>query len=274
MQSSAHSLLRSLVIDNDPSSRASLSEWLSRHPQVNRVDQCEDCLTATDHLGRTGIDIAFMNIGLKELNGIEQLLRLPKSRLPRFTFMSSSFTDERHQFRTPSGVEIEILPRSASGEQLNSLLTNNVESESDADKSQTHDQLRFIIEHCGGTEPAGEKDGQTISPYLQRLLIKNGNDSRLIAAGRIDWVESADHYVYLHVGGKSHLLYATMNDLQERLPPGRFIRAHRGAIINVDSVRKVTNGKYGTLLVTLADDSEVRVSRSRREEVRKSLSNF
>jgi two-component system LytT family response regulator len=263
--------MRSLIIDKDPASRESLSSLLSRQTQGNRIDSCEDCLSAAQILGRGAVDVAFLSIGVEELNGVEQLLRLPMSRLPRFAFLSDRLSDNRSEFQTPAGLEVLVFSKSAASEQIKSMLKDVDGRTTDLVGSEVHEQLRFIIEHCGNPGGTFDHESQAILPYLQRILVKNGSDSRLIHAGDIDWVESADHYVYLHSGGKSHLLYATMNDLQERLHPHLFIRAHRNAIINVNSVKKITNGKYGTLILTLADESEIRVSRSRREDVRRSL---
>jgi two-component system LytT family response regulator len=263
--------MRALIIDKDPAARELLAKLLSKQATIKWVDECTDCLAAASVVGRNNVDIAFLTIGLEELNGAEQVLRQPRSRLPRFVFLSDNPADVVAQLHTPTGLELEVLARSTIEQNLNSVLQFSRTEDIDEAGSEIQEQLRFVAEHCGGSEEGQRSGSRAIMPHLQRVLVKNGNDSRLIAAEAIDWVESADHYVYLHSDGRSHLLYATMNSLQKRLPPGKFIRAHRGAIINVESVRRVTNGKFGTLLLTLADDSQVRVSRSRREAVRKSL---
>ena len=244
--------MRSLVIERDPDLRATLCELLANQAEIKRVDESGDCALATQLLSRGSFDVALLNIGAEELVGIEQLLRLPKSRLPQFIFLSDRFPDIDF-----AGTGIILHPRAVTSEQLAGLLQRVKVEASDTEGVDVQEQLRFIIEHSAPPKPSPGQNGNTIMPHLQRILVRVGNDNRIITAEEIDWVESADHYVYLHASGRSHLLYATMNDLEKRLHPDKFIRAHRGAIVNVDSVRKVTTGKFGTLLLTLADDSEV-----------------
>ncbi len=262
--------MRALLIDSESSSRQNTAQVLAKERSINRVDECDDCLAAAQLLARSGIDVIILRVGIEELTGIEDLLRLPRSRLPRFAFLFDDDKDLPHELKTTDGIIIPMIRRHSVVDDLTRFLVEAADSDAEETGARTHEQLRFIIEHCGSAG-SDNGDARRLYPFLQRILIKSGSDSKLIAADAIDWVESADHYVYLHSSGKSHLLYATMNGLEDQLPPGRFIRAHRGAIVNLDSVEKVTNGKYGTLVLTLADGTEVRVSRSRREEVRRSL---
>jgi two-component system, LytTR family, response regulator len=76
-------------------------------------------------------------------------------------------------------------------------------------------------------------------PYPQRLLAKNGNTDSVVCVSDIEWIKAADYYACLHAGGKRHLLRESIKTLEAKLDPGKFVRLHRSAIVNIDHVREI-----------------------------------
>ena len=68
--------------------------------------------------------------------------------------------------------------------------------------------------------------------YLQRLLAKSGGKTLFLDVDEIDWIEAADYYVQIHIGGECHLLRERLSSLEERLDPNRFFRVHRSTLVN------------------------------------------
>jgi two-component system LytT family response regulator len=92
-----------------------------------------------------------------------------------------------------------------------------------------------------------------------------------VKAEEIDWIEAADYYVCLHVGGQSHLLRETMSEMEAKLDPERFCRIHRSTIVNLGRVRRVQTRPGGEYVVILADETALRLSRSRKEQIEQIL---
>ena len=80
----------------------------------------------------------------------------------------------------------------------------------------------------------------------------------------IDWIEAAGVYVNLHVAGKELLYRTALNDLAEHLDPKRFIRVHRSAIVNIESILQLEPLSHGEFDVVLKNGSRTRVSRTYR----------
>jgi DNA-binding LytR/AlgR family response regulator len=55
----------------------------------------------------------------------------------------------------------------------------------------------------------------------------------------IDYIESMKNYVAIHHSGVRTLALLTMKDLEDRLPPARFMRIHRSFIIPVDRITAI-----------------------------------
>jgi two-component system LytT family response regulator len=89
----------------------------------------------------------------------------------------------------------------------------------------------------------------------------------------IDWIEAADNYVRLHIGGQAHLVRGRIATLEERLDPALFVRIHRSTIINLDSVCELKPWSSGELIVVLRDGAKVKLSRTYRERLQKRLNN-
>jgi len=106
---------------------------------------------------------------------------------------------------------------------------------------------------------------------LDRLVVKAGGTTRFIRVIDIDWIEAAGVYVTLHVGGKELLYRAALNDLAEKLDSRRFVRVHRSALINIESIVQLEPISHGEFEAVLKNGSRTRVSRTYRSQLEKRL---
>ena len=105
---------------------------------------------------------------------------------------------------------------------------------------------------------------------MTRLSIKDAGRVLFLDVAELDWIEAADYYVQLHVGGKSYLHRESMQRLEERLDPGRFLRIHRSAIVNRQRVKELRH-KGRELVCVLASGVSLKVARSQRAKLSKML---
>ncbi len=102
-------------------------------------------------------------------------------------------------------------------------------------------------------------------------MLKAHGSTRLVKVTDIDWIEGAGVYVNLHVGG-SELLYRTaLHQLATRLDPARFIRVHRSAIVNIDSIVRLEPVSHGEFDIILKHGGHTRVSRTYRAALEQRL---
>src|SRR5262245_64912265 len=98
---------------------------------------------------------------------------------------------------------------------------------------------------------------QAESKYLERLSIKStgksGGRITFLGVDEIDWIGAADNYVQVHAGRESHLLHATMNSLEDRLDPNKFIRINRSTIVNVERIKELKQMFHGEYQFVLKD---------------------
>ncbi len=129
--------------------------------------------------------------------------------------------------------------------------------------------IRGILLTTRDVTPEGD-DGRG-PPPLDRFLIREGDTTRIVSAGGVEWIESVGDYACLHVGGRTHVLRATLTDLEDRLEPQGFARIHRSIIVNLGRIREIRMRKYGDRTVVLEDGTRLRMSRTYRQEVEERL---
>ena len=102
---------------------------------------------------------------------------------------------------------------------------------------------------------------------VTRLAIRETGRTYFVPVSTIDWIEGADYYVKLHVGGRVHLLREPLRSLAQRLDPARFARVHRSAIVNLSRIREIRMAARGDHTLVLEDATRLRLTRARRRDL-------
>ena len=88
-----------------------------------------------------------------------------------------------------------------------------------------------------------------------------------IPVSSLDWLQSEDNYVRLHVGARSHLLRATLSSLEKRLVAAGFVRIHRSTMVRVATISQLKRIGSDRYAVILSNGLQLRVSRLHRKDV-------
>ena len=102
-------------------------------------------------------------------------------------------------------------------------------------------------------------------------MVKLANRVVLLKVSEIDWIEADGNYAKLHVGRKAHLLREKMHDLEAQLNPQNFVRIHRSIIVNLERIKELHPHFNGDYIVVLEDGVQLKLSRSRREQLESRL---
>jgi two-component system LytT family response regulator len=119
--------------------------------------------------------------------------------------------------------------------------------------------------------PAAAAPTVTGARYAARLTVRRRDTVTVVAVDDVDWIEGADDYACLHVGARRHLTDDRLRELERSLDPACFVRVHRSALVNLERVREVEEGRWGDAVAVLRDGTRVRVSRTRRDALMSAL---
>lgn len=115
------------------------------------------------------------------------------------------------------------------------------------------------------------KAAATAPKYLNRLSVRSGDKIVLIPVSDLVWIESHKNLLRLHLENASYEHRMTLKDMHSRLDPERFLRVHRGAIVNLDHVVEFELPRCGNAFVRLSNGKELPVSRIARLQLRRGL---
>lgn len=104
--------------------------------------------------------------------------------------------------------------------------------------------------------------------WTQRFAVRSTGRIFFLRSEEIDWIAAAGNYVYLHSGGASYLIRATLKTIERKLDPERFVRIHRSTIVNIDSLRELIPASHGDCELLLRDGSRIAGSRTFSERLR------
>jgi DNA-binding LytR/AlgR family response regulator len=107
--------------------------------------------------------------------------------------------------------------------------------------------------------------------YLARLAVRDRDRIRVLDAGEVDWIGVEAERVVVHVGNKAYPIRRTLGELEARLDPATFFRAHRSALVNLNRVQEIIPWFKGSHKLRLTGGVEVDLSRAQARVLRKIL---
>jgi DNA-binding LytR/AlgR family response regulator len=115
----------------------------------------------------------------------------------------------------------------------------------------------------GGRRPRGHSSEKLMLRLKGRLV--------LVDKASIDWIDAVGNYVRFNVAGETYQVRATLNDVEQALPAGRFMRMHRSTIVNLDAVKEFVRVPYGDLVALLKNGKRLTVGRRYRTSLAAAL---
>jgi two-component system LytT family response regulator len=243
-------LLRVFLVDDEMLALKRLSRLLRATGRVEIIGSASDPEAALDQLDKQQIDALFLDIQMPGLNGFEMLARMKSQPLVVFT---TAF--DRYALQAFEVNSIDYLLKPIEAQQLDRAISK-LERYRD---SATRPDMRAVIEQLAAAVNAKQV------AYPARLSSRVGDRVQIIDVARITHFIARDKLTYAGANGKDYAVDHTITELEEKLDPARFVRIHRGILLNVDYVDEIHAWLGGGLRVRLKDSkhTELTVARDR-----------
>ena len=141
-----------------------------------------------------------------------------------------------------------------------------------SDRDKAVDALMALLAETSGkgeieADALAAAAGRAVRRHATVLPIRVGRETIRLDVATIDWVDAAGDYMCLHAAGQTHVLRATMKELEEMLDPRLFQRVHRSTIVNLARVAALRPHLNGECFLRLQSGQEIKLSRSYRDKV-------
>jgi two-component system LytT family response regulator len=259
-------LITALIVDDEPAARRLLQNLLQEDREVRVVGEARDGAEAVAAIREGRPDLLFLDIRMPEKDGFRVLQDIGLDNLPFVVFVTAY---DEYAVKAFEYHAIDYLVKPFSTDRFQDALRHAKRQIFDRNTRSQTPRLKELFERWQYTR-AQEREGSN-GGFLQRLLFKQNERVQAVEVAAIEWIESADHYVEVHTGGKRHLLHESLSGLEKKLDPSQFVRIHRTSMVNVDAVDEVRTAKFGTCLVVLKDGTELKVARGRRDQLQRLL---
>jgi two-component system LytT family response regulator len=243
-------MLRTLLVDDEPPARDRLRRLLKDHADVECVGEACNGLEALERIDDLNPDLVFLDIQMPEMDGLEVAASIPKPG-PAVVFATAY---DAHAIRAFDFAAVDYLL-----------------------KPIAKDRLRVSLERVRGTRVPGADLAQAVLSRMgtrnQRMAVRSGAKYVVFDTDRIAAILAQDHYATILVDGRELLSEDSLDKLMNRLNDEKFLRVHRGAILNLTFVQELLqegDRKYVALLAGVAG-TRVPISREKLDELKARL---
>ncbi|MDH5175365.1 MAG: LytTR family DNA-binding domain-containing protein [Gammaproteobacteria bacterium] len=264
--------IRTLIVDDEPLARRGLELRLREHTDISIVRQCANGREALAAIAEEAPDLMFLDIQMPGMSGLDLVANVPQESMPMVVFVTAF---DRFAINAFEAHALDYLLKPVDEKRLAAAVDRVRAQWQQQQAVAQREQLMALLAEVKGngeiTVDAAMAPAAGPAPpaprYARMLPIRSGRETVRLDVTTIDWIDAAGDYMCLHADGQTHVLRATMKELEEMLDPAVFQRVHRSTIVNLARVKSLRPHLNGECFLKLQSGQEVKLSRSFRDKV-------
>jgi len=251
--------LRAVLVDDEPLARARLRRMLLAHGGVQVLGEAASVAEAVLLVDELAPDLVFLDVQMPGEDGFTLVERV--RHRPAIVFVTAF---DQYAVRAFEANAVDYLMKPFRAERLAAAI----------DRARVvlarPDELARQLQHILASMGSARTDR---AEPLERFTVRVGQKQLIVKADEVLWFGAEDKLVFAVTARDRHYVNFTLDELERRLEPSRFVRVHRSAIANLDHAAALRPGFAGTWRLQLDDAArtEVPVSRSRARSVKERL---
>jgi len=257
--------LRVLIVDDEPLARGRVRGMLDAVDGVEIVGDAGSADDARVWLAREHVDLLLLDIQMPGEDGFALLASLAPR--PAVVFVTAY---DQFAVRAFEENAVDYLLKPFPPERLVQAIER---ARRDLDRPEEIERrLTELLDTLSRGRTAGTPPAVT-ERSLDRFTVRLGTKQLILRADQVLWFGAEDKLVFAATETGRHYVNFTLDQLERRLDPARFLRVHRGAIVNLDWAAALQPGFAGTWRLQLRDQArtEVPVSRARARTLKERL---
>lgn len=226
---------RAVIAEDEPLLRDELVELLAQvWPQLEICAAVGDGVNALEAIASQRPDVAFLDVEMPGMTGIEVARHLPQSC--HFAFITAYDHYAVSAFEQ-GAVDYVLKPLSAA------RLATTV-SRLQQRLQQPPVDIESVLERIA-------QRGLIARDYLRWINVSVGASVRLVTVDEICYFQADNKYTVLMTAKTESLIKKTIRELLEELDPNLFWQIHRSTLVNVTAIADVKRDLRGRLSVKL-----------------------
>lgn len=236
-------MIKTILIDDEPLARSMVLEYLKEHPDFEVLAECNDGFEGVKAIQQFQPDLVFLDIQMPKLTGFEMLELLDTQ--PHIIF-TTAFDEYALKAFEKNAVDYLLKP----------IRPDRFLKAIDKFKASFNSQQAPKIDSAKLQESMEEDTS------LERIVVKTGNQIKIIPVQQINYLEAYDDYVKIHTPDGMFLKNKTMSSFEKQLDGKQYVRVHRSFIVKVDQLQKIEPMEKDSYIATLLTGEKVNISKS------------
>jgi two-component system response regulator LytT len=248
--------IRTLVVDDEALARDRLAGFLAGMDDVALVGQAADGVEALRVIEEQRPDLVFLDVQMPGMDGFEVLKAL-RPPLPQIVF--STAYDE-YAIRAFDVGAVDYLLKPYARRRVEESVAR---VRARLDSAQEGPDWEGLLRRLDGRRAV----------HVTQIPVHSGKRILIVPLSEVLWFGVEYRLVYAHTRERAYMTNYTLRELEERLDPGIFFRAHKSSLVNLEHVKEIVPWFGGRYKLVMRDEgaSEVALSRAQARELRARL---
>jgi two-component system LytT family response regulator len=247
-----------IIVDDEPAGRRTLREFCSAEADLRIVGEYGDPRAALDAIRGGRPDLAFLDIQMDTMTGLDVARALDPKQLPLLVFVTAFDQYALEAFEVSA---TDYLLKPFDQERFRRTMQRvraRHAAETASDRESALTALLARLERSAGAS----------SEERPRLLAESGGRMHMLDVAGIELVEADRNYVKIRVGQESYHARSTLAQAENVLRSQPMLRISRSCLVNMSHVREVSRTLRGDFILVLGGGATVTSSEGFRERVR------
>jgi DNA-binding LytR/AlgR family response regulator len=249
-------LLRTLIVDDEPVARRVLREELDTLEDVEVIGEADGGEAALSLIAEHGPGLVLLDLQMPVMGGLDVVRSLKGGPALPAVVIVTAF--DQYAIQAFEAGAIDYLLKPVSRERL-------LEAVDRARRVNARDAAHRLAKLQEINEAPGEKPSR-------RIVGRAGTEYVLLNADEVFAFQAEGDLVWIMTARHKYLATQTLKALEDRLANTSFRRIHRGALVNIDHVRRMSTLSSQRWLVTLGNKMEFIVSKRQAKSIRHLIS--
>ena len=233
-----------VIVEDEEPSRNRLKRLLqSFSDSVNIIGEAENGVDAVRIITELHPRLLFLDIQLPGIDGLHVLEKLPYQ--PAVIFTSAY---DQYAMKAFQAIAIDYLLKPIDAEKLGKSIAK-LRKVGFYQESIT-DKIECLLQ-------------ATHTPAQKKIPLRVGDRIDLVDPDDILFFQSDNKYTKVRTSSKEYVIDTTLQELEQKLNPEKFIRIHRSTIVNMDWVAELHKWFGGRMKVILRDNQTTELIASR-----------
>ncbi len=229
--------MRVLIADDEAVARQVLRELLEDLPDVSIAGEAVNGADAVAQIRKSRPDVVLLDLEMPGMDGLEVACAGKPHPTPVVIFVTAYQNRALEAFEAGA---VDYLLKPVRRERLEAAL------------GKARSRLMGL---------AAGPSAAPAAPPVRKIVGHRGGELHMLDLDQVVAFQADGEVVFIVTSGGRYYANRTLKTIGEKLPKERFLRVHRGTIINADHIRKISPLSSKRWLLLMSNGAEVVVSK-------------